>query len=92
MTKPSLRIAEDEHGPRAAYEDIIIGQDLGTLQWTITEDDIEKQSRIDEDYDDAFSLGARYIVRGREHGEFESIDRTGRGRANSVQNAADACV
>jgi hypothetical protein len=68
MTKPSVRIAEDEHGPRAAYEDIIIRQDLGTLQWTITEDDIEKQSRIDEDYDDAF-------VRGREHVEFESIGR-----------------
>ena len=60
MTKPTVRIAEDEHGPRATYDDIVVGQDLGSLQWTISEDDIDKQCRIDEDYDDAFSLGARY--------------------------------
>lgn len=60
MAKGKVRIAEDEHGPRARYEDIAVGQDLGAFEWTIGEDDIDKQCRIDEDYDDAFSLGARY--------------------------------
>jgi len=54
------RIAEDEHGPRADYDDIVVGKDLGSLEWSITEADIDKQCRIDEDYDPAFSLGARY--------------------------------
>jgi acyl dehydratase len=60
MTQPTVRIAEDEHGPRVVYDDIVVGQDLGSLQWTVTEEDIDKQCRVDEDYDDAFSLGARY--------------------------------
>jgi len=55
VTARQSRIAEDEYGPRATYEDIEVGRDLGTLQWIITDEDIEKQCRIDEDYDPLFS-------------------------------------
>ena len=45
------RIAEDENGARADYGDIVVGKDLGSLEWIITEEDIDKQCRVDEDYD-----------------------------------------
>lgn len=54
------RIAEDEHGKRADFDDIEIGRDLGSLEWTVSKADIDKQCRIDEDYDPAYALGARY--------------------------------
>lgn len=44
------RIAEDEHGPRAVFEDIEVGKDLGVIEWTLTEADVEKQCLIDQDY------------------------------------------
>jgi hypothetical protein len=52
------RIAEDAHGPRAEFDDIEIGRDLGSLEWTVSTADIDKQCRIDEDYDPAFSLAS----------------------------------
>ena len=54
------RIAEDENGARADYGDIVVGKDLGSLEWIITEEDIDKQCRIDEDYDTTFAPGARH--------------------------------
>ena len=46
----STRIAEDEHGPRTNFEDIVIGKDLGAIEWVITVADLEKQCLIDNDY------------------------------------------
>jgi acyl dehydratase len=46
----ATRIAEDDHGPRALFEDIEEGKDLGVIEWTITEADVEKQCAIDHDY------------------------------------------
>lgn len=54
--KKKARIAEDEHGVRASYEEIEVGRDLGTLEWVISAADIDKQCRIDEDYDPRYSL------------------------------------
>lgn len=54
--KKNARIAEDEHGVRATYEEIEVGRDLGTLEWVISAADIDKQCRIDEDYDPRYSL------------------------------------
>lgn len=51
------RIAEDAHGVRATFDEIEVGRDLGTLEWTISVDDIDKQCRIDEDYDPLYCLG-----------------------------------
>ncbi len=46
----ATRVAEDEHGPRATYEDIEIGKDMGTIDWTLSAEDVQKQCRIDFDY------------------------------------------
>jgi hypothetical protein len=46
----STRIAEDEYGKRASFEDIEVGKDLGKLEWRISAADIEKQCAMDHDY------------------------------------------
>ncbi len=51
------RIAEDEHGPRATFDDIEVGKDLGTLEWRITRDDVDRQCRMDNDFHPWYFLG-----------------------------------
>ena len=46
----ATRIAEDDHGPRAVFEDIEEGKDLGVIEWNITAEDVDKQCLIDHDY------------------------------------------
>jgi hypothetical protein len=48
------RVARDSKGERATFEDIEVGLDLGTMSWTPGPDDIEKQCRIDGDFDPLF--------------------------------------
>ena len=51
MTEPAkIRRAEDAFGKRATFDDIVIGRELESFEWIVTEDDIEKQCRTDEDY------------------------------------------
>ncbi len=45
-----VRIAEDEHGRRANFEEIEVGQSLGTLEWTVTPEAIDAQCEMDLDY------------------------------------------
>ena len=45
-----IRIKADEHGQRATFDDIEIGKDLGEIEWTVSEADIEKQCMVDDDY------------------------------------------
>lgn len=51
------RVARDEHGERAKFEDIEIGADLGSLEWSVTADDVAKQCLIDDDYHENYALG-----------------------------------
>ena len=48
--KVLTRIDHDESGPRTRYEEIVVGGDLGSLEWEVTEADIAKQCLIDDDY------------------------------------------
>jgi acyl dehydratase len=50
------RVEEDAKGRRTRFEEIEVGRDLGSLEWTVTPEDIEKQCAADEDYDDAYFL------------------------------------
>lgn len=43
------RIARDSNGERSSYDEIVVGQDLGTLDWEVREEDIVKQRMIDDD-------------------------------------------
>ena len=48
------RVARDGNGERATYDDIEVGLDLGTMSWTPTAEDIDKQCTIDGDFDPLF--------------------------------------
>ena len=45
------RVLEDSHGRRATFEDIEIGQSLGEMEWTITDELIDLQCQLDQDFD-----------------------------------------
>jgi len=58
MSSPGkTRVARDEFGERAQYEDFEIGADLGVLEWTVSTDDVVKQCSIDDDYHEDYALG-----------------------------------
>lgn len=50
------RVARDERGERTAYESIEIGQDLGSLEWVVTPELVDKQCAMDGDYDPFYAL------------------------------------
>jgi hypothetical protein len=52
------RVEEDAQGRRTRYEEIEVGKDLGALEWTVTAADIDKQCAADDDFCDAYFLGA----------------------------------
>lgn len=53
----AVRIARDEGGERAAFEDIVVGQDLGSLEWEVTPELVAKQCAMDGDFDPLFEMG-----------------------------------
>ena len=53
------RVEFDEHGKRTTYDEIEVGKDLGSLDWVVGEEDIEKQCAIDEDYHPWFAAYAQ---------------------------------
>jgi hypothetical protein len=50
------RVLEDGAGRRATFEDIEVGHLLGEMEWEITDDMIDLQSRLDEDFGRLFSI------------------------------------
>lgn len=61
MTEKSVervRNLEDSFGKRAEFDEIEIGAALEPMEWVVTDDDIEKQCRIDEDYHEYYMLGS----------------------------------
>lgn len=51
-----VRMERDAQGERALFEDIEVGLDLGSLEWTVNAEDIDKQCAVDEDYDPFFMV------------------------------------
>jgi hypothetical protein len=51
MSTPTTRVLEDSQGRRAAFEDIEIGASLGEMEWQITDDLIDLQCHLDQDFD-----------------------------------------
>lgn len=54
MTTPKTRVLEDSQGRRAAFEDIQVGHTLGEMEWQITDDLIDLQCQLDQDFDPLF--------------------------------------
>ena len=56
MTQDRARIAEDEKGKRATYDEVEVGQTLGSMEWVVTEEMIDQQCEMDMDYHSWFSV------------------------------------
>ena len=54
MSTAKTRVLEDGSGRRAAFEDIEIGRTLGEMEWQITDDLIDLQCMLDQDFDPLF--------------------------------------
>ena len=63
MAVDVMRVAEDEHGKRAAYEEIELGRALGSIEWTVTSDMIDQQCEVDADYHLWYSVGSPWGMR-----------------------------
>ncbi len=51
MSSPKTRVLEDNAGRRAAFDEIEIGRSLGEMEWKITDDLIDLQCLLDQDFD-----------------------------------------
>lgn len=56
MIQDRARIAEDEKGKRATYDEVEVGQTLGSMEWAVTQDMIDQQCEMDMDYHFWFSV------------------------------------
>ena len=62
MNSLRTRMLADAQGSRAAFEDIEVGQSIGEMEWRITDDLIDLQCQLDQDFDPLFfpqGAGAR---------------------------------
>jgi hypothetical protein len=65
MSIAKTRVLEDSKGRRAAFEDIQVGQTLGEIEWRITDELIDLQCQLDQDFDPLFfpqDEGARRVA------------------------------
>jgi hypothetical protein len=51
MAESKARVLEDVHGRRAAFDDIEVGHSLGDMEWQITDELIDLQCQLDQDFD-----------------------------------------
>ena len=54
MSTTRARVLEDAQGKRAAFDDIEIGHPLGEMEWDITDELIDLQCQLDQDFDPLF--------------------------------------
>ncbi len=54
MSNGKARVLEDAKGRRATYEEITVGQSLGEMEWEITDELIDLQCQLDQDFDPMF--------------------------------------
>lgn len=50
MSEQRVRIAEDEQGRRATFDEIKVGEALGEMEWVVTDEMIAKQCAMDADF------------------------------------------
>ena len=56
----AVRVVRDARGLRATFEDFEIGADLGTVQWTVSQADVDGQCETDDDYHEWYSVESPY--------------------------------
>ncbi len=56
MSADKARVAEDQHGRRASYDEIEVGKVLGEIDWVVTDEMIDLQCEMDMDYDEWYFI------------------------------------
>lgn len=56
--KAPQRVARDTAGERTRYEDIAVGEDLGSIEWRFDEDAIGRICESDDDYHEWYSVAS----------------------------------
>ena len=51
MSSARTRVSKDSQGERAVFDDIEIGHSLGQMEWQITDELIDLQCQLDQDFD-----------------------------------------
>lgn len=59
-TASRQRIARDAAGDRTRYEDIVVGDDLGSTEWTFDESAIARICESDDDFHEWYSVDSPY--------------------------------
>lgn len=54
MSSVQTRVLEDAAGRRATFEEIEVGRTLGEMEWEVTDDLIDLQCMLDQDFDPLF--------------------------------------
>lgn len=55
-----VRVKSDIRGDRTSYEDIVVGDDLGTLEWIVHERDVIGLMNNDQDYDEWYTQSSPF--------------------------------
>lgn len=63
MSNAKTRVLEDASGRRAAFEEIEVGKTLGEMTWEITDELIDLQCQLDQDFDPLFFATAGKPIR-----------------------------
>lgn len=58
MSTVKARVAEDNKGRRATYEEIEVGTTLGEMDWVVTDEMIDLQCEMDMDYDEWYFVAS----------------------------------
>jgi len=59
MVEPQ-RVARDRRGPRTTFDEIVVGDDLGTVEWSFTRDMIAGIAETDDDYHEWYAVDSPY--------------------------------
>ena len=54
------RVALDKRGKRANFDEIEVGKDLGSLEWEVSEEMIDKQCIMDNDFHEWYSIDSPF--------------------------------
>jgi hypothetical protein len=60
VSEKKSRVESDSKGERTKYEDILEGTELGEIEWELAKESINKQCKIDDDYNEWYTINSPF--------------------------------
>lgn len=54
------RVEYDDRGPRTTYEELVVGESLGTLEWVVTRDNVDGLIVNDQDFQECYEAAGLF--------------------------------